>query len=650
MKSSLNRLILLGFICQGLSWDDWVMPLLNVGLWFACLRMQRAGKHLGQTSDMLGMLLGCAAGGLLAEPFGASKHFFIGHGLTLLQASRLTRNLDRREKVFSLIVALGQIGVACTVVLDYRFILVLFATLILLPRTLAEIEQQRLVEDEEALRKVPRVKISWSAMLFLFGALVVFFFVTPRGLMGNAFRAPSLGAGSNNLLDDMLDPSFGGRANSSEILMQVDGRSVGYLRMFSLTLYNEGVWKSEPAPQRYILHGPSADMSTNLVHRSVRVKNANYLRNTIPYDGQITTLKGNFFRGAYINQNAVIETRGIWNTANNSYEYWIRPQPRPAPLNRKRQFLLRRHPPLSPELRQWLDERTAGAVSPFAKARQLEEHLSEEFTYQLGAPNLNRLSALEDFLLSEQRGHCERFASALALLLRAEGIPSRVVVGFVPGRKNWFSGWYDIRFRDAHAWTEAWFPDQGWVQLDATPRGGMDLGGMDIAELLDALDVMWYANFVNFSRADQQGVISFSSEAIREATAAAQTHLVKIVGLFIVLALIYVWRRHKPVMVSDDPKAERQRRIEYAENCYGQMLRMLSELGYRKAPHQTPNEFLITLKSLPGAALEPARVLTQEFCLLRYQPNSLAIEGMEQSLERLRSEIGTIHSESRSHA
>lgn len=641
MSGALNRLILLGFICQGLSWDDWLIPTANVCLWFVCLGMRRAGRHSGQTADILGMLLGCLAGGMLAEPFGASKHFFIGHGLTLLQASRLTRQLDRREKIFSLIVALGQIGVACTVVLDYRFILILFATLLLLPRTLAEIEQQRLLGDEEALRRVPPIRISWASMSFLFAALVVFFFVTPRGLMGNALRAPAIGAGSNNLFDDMLDPSFGGRANSGEILMQVDGRSVGYLRMFSMTLYDEGVWKPEPAPQRYVLHGPSANMSTNLVRRSVRVKNATYLRNTIPYDGQITALKGNFFRGAYINQNAVIETRGIWNTANNNYEYWIRPQPRSAPLNRKRQYLLRRHPPISAELRRWMDERTAGAESPFAKARRLEEYLSENFTYEIGAPNLNRLNAFEEFLLHEQRGHCERFASALALLLRAEGIPSRVVVGFVPGRKNWFSGWYDIRFRDAHAWTEAWFPDQGWVKLDATPRGGMDLGGMDIAELLDALDVMWYANFVNFSRADQQGVISFSSQAIREATVVAQAHAVKIVGLLIVLALIYVWCRRKPGpgTAVDDPAAERQRRIEYAENCYGQMLRLLSGLGYRKAPHQTPNEFLETLQSLPSNVLDSVQDLTQSFCAIRYQPTSVAQLGeLEAPLAALRAE------------
>lgn len=637
MNGALNRLILLGFICQGLSWDDWLVPTANVLLWFVCLGMNRAGKHLGQTTDVLGMLLGCLAGGLLAAPFGASKHFFIGHGLTLLQASRLTRNLDRREKIFSLIVALGQVGVACTVVLDYRFILILFATLLLLPRALAEIERQRIAADEKEMRKLPPVRISWQAMGFLFLALAVFFFVTPRGLMGNALRAPSVGGGSNNLLDDMLDPSFGGQANSRQILMQVDGRSVGYLRMFSLTLFNDGVWESEPAPQRYVIHGPSEDMSTNFVRRAVRVKNATYLRNTIPYDGQVVALKGNFFRGPYVNQNAVIETRGIWNTANNSYEYWIRPQPRPAPLNRKRQHLLRRHPPLSPALRQWLTERTAGASSPYAAARQLEEYLSENFTYEIGAPNLNRLNALEEFLLREKRGHCERFASALALLLRAEGIPSRVAVGFVPGRKNWFSGWYDIRFRDAHAWTEAWFPDQGWVRLDATPRGGMNLGGMDIAELLDALDVMWYANFVNFSRADQQGVISLSSQAIRNATAKAQAHVFKIVGLLVVLALAYVWRRRRSAAAPDDPETERQRRVEYAENCYGRMLRILADLGYQKVPHQTPNEFLATLSSLPAAMLEPARSLTHTFCLVRYQPAAVrSAESLEAPLALLR--------------
>ncbi len=86
--------------------------------------------------DMTAILLGGVLAWQLAPMFGVSAHFAVGHGLTLLQLLRLLRPLDRREKLFSLIVASGHLAVACTVILDYRFILILLATLVLLPKAL----------------------------------------------------------------------------------------------------------------------------------------------------------------------------------------------------------------------------------------------------------------------------------------------------------------------------------------------------------------------------------------------------------------------------------------------------------------------------------------------------------------------------------
>ena len=635
VKSPLNRLILLGFICQGLSWDDWLLPLVNIALWTACLNLRKRTRGVGQAGDILGMIIGCTLGYVMAIPLGASKHFFIGHGLTLLQASRLTRQLDRRETIFSLIVALGQIGVACTVILDYRFILILFATLILVPKALVEIERERLAAPRGIIR--PPIRLTWKAGITLFVVLIVFFFGTPRGLMGGALRAPTIGGGTNNMLDDMLDPTFGGRANSGQILMQVDGDHVGYMRMFSLTLFTDGVWKREPAPQRYIVPGPADEMPTNLLHRSVRVKNATYLRKTLPYDGQIAALTGNFFRGPTINDNAVIESRSVWNAANNNYDYWIHPRNRPAPLSGRRQRLLRRHPPLSPTVNDWLNERTADATNQLDAARKLESWFVDNFDYELGAPNLNRLNALEQFLLQEKRGHCERFASAMALLLRAKGIPTRVVVGFIPGAQNWLSGWYDIRFKDAHAWTEAWFPEHGWIFLDATPRADLEISRFNIAEFLDALDVIWYSNFVNFSAGDQQSFITVSTQAIKTATAVTRTHLTKIILILIALALAYTWRRRQPNGPAEPDKDERQRQIEYAEDCYGQMLRLLAENGLTKKASQTPIEFLQTLQSIRSEALAAVRPLTQTFCSLRYGSfTSIDTASMDRDLDQLR--------------
>lgn len=104
-------------------------------------------------------------------------------------------------------------------------------------------------------------------------------------------------------------------------------------------------------------------------------------------------------------------------------------------------------------------------------AAALMEHLrdSGKYTYSLKAQVLNsRIDPIEDFLFNRREGHCEYFSSALALMLRCNGIPSRVVTGFKGGRYNELSGSFDVQQRHAHSWVEAAL-DGRWVTLDPTP-------------------------------------------------------------------------------------------------------------------------------------------------------------------------------------
>ena len=634
MKSDLNRLILLGFICQGLSWDDYLMPLLSVAVWFGALALRRRTHGFGQAGDVLGMMLGSTAGYVLAHPLGASSHFFIGHGLTLLQASRLTRELNRREKVFSLVVALGQVGVACTVILDYRFIVILIATLLLLPRALAELEAERFTRLPAA--SPARVRFSWATFATLLIVLTAVFFGSPRGLLGGALPAPSIGGPPGTIFDDMIDPSYGGQANSTKTILQIDGKQLGYLRMFCLTVFEDGVWRAEPAPRRYYVPAPEANMPTNLPVRSVRVKNANYLNKHLPHDGQLVALQGNFFRSQRIDDNNVLHCLSMWNTANNAYRYWVNDRHHPVPLDRRRQRLLTRAPELTPALRDWLATHTAGATNDLDAARRLETWLTDNFTYGLGAPNINRLNALEDFLLREQRGHCERFASAMALLLRARGIPARVVVGFVPGPQNLFSGWRNVRFNDAHAWTEAWFPEAGWLAFDATPRANLTPASGRLSELLDALDAVWYANFVNYNNAAQQGLIRSLSASFTSALNLARTHAPRIVPLLVALGLWWLWRLRPR---RRDSTTDARRRIEFAEDCYGRLLQSLARRGITKLPEQTPREFIRSVPPTLTQVRDPLRRFTEEFQRVRYG-NSQAAEELRTLLAEVQKQLG----------
>src|SRR5690606_25043290 len=194
-----------------------------------------------------------------------------------------------------------------------------------------------------------------------------------------------------------------------------------------------------------------------------------------------------------------ITTSRILSVANNTYEYWIRPRNVPEPLDPDLAAQLLSHPPQSERLQKWVAERIADAKTPLEKARLLESWLRSKFTYRIGTPELSRISPVDDFIFNRKEGHCERFAAALALMLRMEGIPSRVVIGYLATERNLFSGRLQVRFRDAHSWTEAWIEGEGWVTLDATPGGTSGGISANLTNFLEALDFVWYAHVVNFN-------------------------------------------------------------------------------------------------------------------------------------------------------
>ena len=91
------------------------------------------------------------------------------------------------------------------------------------------------------------------------------------------------------------------------------------------------------------------------------------------------------------------------------------------------------------------------------------------FGYTLEIPRVAPRDPLADFLFVRKRGHCEYFASSMAIMLRTLGIPSRVVNGFRTSEFNDLTGNYVIRASSAHSWVEAYFPGYGWVSFDPTP-------------------------------------------------------------------------------------------------------------------------------------------------------------------------------------
>lgn len=127
-------------------------------------------------------------------------------------------------------------------------------------------------------------------------------------------------------------------------------------------------------------------------------------------------------------------------------------------------------------------------------ANNILSYLRKNYRYGYGSTTTYKgKDVLENFLIYSREGHCEFFATSMALLLRLNRIPSRYINGFLVEEYNRMGKYYIAREKDAHAWVEAYFPGKGWVAFDPTPPGAVAPYNKDdilkpIREMLDSLE------------------------------------------------------------------------------------------------------------------------------------------------------------------
>ncbi len=132
---------------------------------------------------------------------------------------------------------------------------------------------------------------------------------------------------------------------------------------------------------------------------------------------------------------------------------------------------------LAAALRPLSEAITAGASGPAEKAAAIEAHLTENYEYSLSTDLRGPDHPLVHLVRDRRPAYCAYYASAMAAMLRSEGVKARLVGGFVPLETNPITGRTVVRTRDAHAWVEVWVPEQRrWVAFDPTPSREAALG------------------------------------------------------------------------------------------------------------------------------------------------------------------------------
>ena len=274
-----------------------------------------------------------------------------------------------------------------------------------------------------------------------------------------------------------------------------------------------------------------------------------------------------------------------------------------------------------PRVAQLASQVTSSAKNEYDKAAALETYLRTRYGYTLELPRTSVKDPIANFLFERKQGHCEYFASAMAVMLRTLGIPSRVVNGFRSDEFNDITGSYVVRAKDAHSWVEAYFPGYGWQTFDPTPGGGSGTpqGWGRLALYVDAMASFWREWIVSYDSSHQyvlgKAAITTSRGAWDGARKWARNHyesMLKwarrsqdhvehspgrwaIFGAAVVLALLILgnlgrilrWLHEKWLSAHPERSPE-----QAASMWYQRMARVLARRGMQKPETQTPQEFV----------------------------------------------------------
>ncbi len=270
----------------------------------------------------------------------------------------------------------------------------------------------------------------------------------------------SLGDATTGLGDRMVLGSLEGMLQSNEIVARVYGPPTDYLRGVVYNHYQAGQWAPSTAEG---LHAVRTDPSGKGAVRVVLAGASRTSRYLVPLGASaVTVAEGTVAADRF---GALRPERGLPTEVRFDIEGAAPdfPPAEPTPDDLRMPTKLARA--IAPLVRAW----TEGADTPEKKVEAIASHLRTDFRYSLEYKR-NPGDPLLDFLGENRLGHCEYFASAMAMLARAVDVPSRVVAGYRVAEHNDLGDYDVVREKNAHAWTEVYIQGKGWQIIDATPE------------------------------------------------------------------------------------------------------------------------------------------------------------------------------------
>jgi transglutaminase-like putative cysteine protease len=320
---------------------------------------------------------------------------------------------------------------------------------------------------------------------------------------------------------------------------------------------------------------------------------------------------------------------------------------------------------------------TENSSNRYDKAKALEIYLQNNFGYTLDLKATGD-EPVADFLFNIREGHCEYFATAMAVMLRTQGIATRVVNGFQQGEYNETAGVYVVKQRNAHSWVEVYFPgENAWVPFDPTPFAGQTLESNASTGILgkfnnyvEALETFWIQYFVAYDNQGQRSLFRSVKNGLVDYQAKTSTWLkdvqselsewwkeargdkgfetsAKAIGYGIAyfiaaglgaVLLVFLYRKIIKLKIWQNLFFWiKQKNEATVIEFYERMQTVLASKGFRREPHQTPLEFAYTIQ-MPEAVS-----LTEKYNRVRFGEKNLSndeAKEIESWLENLENNSG----------
>jgi protein-glutamine gamma-glutamyltransferase len=453
----------------------------------------------------------------VADTFVISRSFIPAsiHLVLFLELAKLYQEKKDKDYLYLIILSFLQVLAASSLTIDMSFVATLFLFLVALVSTLMSFDMYRSERRSQGRVDpvgVPLTAMSLWATVWIIVIGIGVFFIIPRVGTGYFSRADTPALLLTGFTDTVQLGDIGQVKLSQAVVMharQISGTPFAVLkwRGISLDAFDGHNWYKTNRRRRSVQRTPEGEYWIEPLGSGGDSTRYEILLEPLAtttlfgphqmraFSGRLPGMEIDNDDSAYLRFQTLrrVQYEVVSEVPNRKRWVGTSTQEEPVPPAILARYL-KLPGNIDPRIADLAREITARGTSTIDKATLVEGYLKQNYRYTLNLDWAPGPQPVSTFLFEAKAGHCEYFASAMAVLLRAAGIPTRMVNGFLMGEYNPIGGDYIVRQSDAHSWVEVYIPDRGWLEFDPTPpdpnHREVDLA-MQLSHYIDAMQLFW---------------------------------------------------------------------------------------------------------------------------------------------------------------